>query len=364
MEPGTKPPVFSIRDLAEHGSARLSKAYREYFNEGANDLLTLRDNEAAFDRYKLRPRILRNVSKVDTSTTIFGSKVSFPFGFAPAAMHGLAHPEGEIATSRAAASTGIAMGLSSWATQSVEDVTAEGMGNPYAMQVSLLKDTEITQTVCRRAEKSGCKAILLTVDAPILGRRFNESRNKFDLPENLTLPHLVSSTGKLLYGKHVYDNSLNWERALHLVREQTTLPIWIKGVYTPEDVELAIDHGVDGIIISNHGGRQLDSVPATLDALRVCAPVAQGKVPIAIDGGIRRGSDIFKALALGANFCFAGRIPIWGLAYDGQKGVELAVKLLLEEFELCMGLAGCRNVREISRAHLSILLPDGLLSKL
>ena len=234
-------------------------------------------------------------------------------------MQRLAHPDGEIATSKACAAANVPMGLSSWATSSIEEVVAHSNGsNPYAMQISLFKDFQVTADNLFRAEKAGCKAVILTADAPLLGRRWNEARNQFKLPDDLSLPHLESPNGNLGFGSNVYDPNLSWEKALEFIRERTKLPVWIKGVYTPDDVALAIDHGADGIIVSNHGGRQLDGVPASLDALRECAPVARGKIPIAFDGGIRRGTDIFKALAMGADFCFAGRIAIWGLGVSGD----------------------------------------------
>jgi (S)-2-hydroxy-acid oxidase len=258
--------------------------------------------------------VLRNVSEIDMTTTLWGSKVAFPFGFSPVAMQCLAHPDGEIATSKACASANVPMGLSSWATSSIEEVVSHGNGkNPYAMQISLFKDSQVTADNLARAEKAGCEAVILTADAPLLGRRWNESRNQFKLPESLSLPHLESPNGNLGFGTNVYDPDLSWEKAFAFIRQRTNLPIWIKGLYTPEDVSLAIDHSADGIIISNHGGRQLDGVPASLDALRECAPVAKGKIPIAFDGGVRRGTDIFKALAMGADFCFAGRVAVWGL---------------------------------------------------
>ncbi|KAH9828079.1 FMN-dependent dehydrogenase [Teratosphaeria destructans] len=348
--------VLSIAELKAEAAKTLPKAYRGTY---------LHDNEAAFNRYKLRPRILRNISTIDTSTSIWGCRVAFPFGFAPAALHALAHPDGEVGTSRAAAKHGVAMALSAWATHAVEDVVAQARGNPYAMQICLMKDDTINETIIARAVASGCKAILLTVDAPILGRRFNEKRNKFGLPEGLGFPHLVGKEGEMRWGDNFeYDNSVEWEQALAYIRKRTSLPIWLKGVYTPEDVALAVQYDVAGVIISNHGGRQLDGVPASLDALRDCAPVAKGKIAIALDGGVRRGTDIFKALALGADFVFGGRIPIWGLAYDGQRGVELALQILMAEFRMCMGLAGCRTVQEINKSHLAVLEPSGILAKL
>ncbi|KAB8069253.1 FMN-dependent dehydrogenase [Aspergillus leporis] len=309
------------------------------------DLITLRENESAFDRYKIRPRILINVDKMDTSIEIFGTKVSFPLGFSPAASQKLAHPDGELAASRAAAKYKVGMGLSSHSNYSLEDMC-------------VLKDSSVTLQLLERAEKSGYKALFLWVDVPLLGKRLNEYRNNYTLPEDMTWPNILSH-GKDTSNRTNYDPSLEWETTIPWLRKLTRLQIWLKGVYTPEDVELAIQYGVDGVVISNHGGRQLDGVPATLDALRECAPVAQGRIPLAIDGGIR-----MEAVALGASQCFVGRIPIWGLAWDGQEGVELAIKILLQEFRITMALAGCKSVKDIRKSHLSILKLDGVLSKL
>ncbi|KAF4920727.1 Oxidase FUB9 [Colletotrichum viniferum] len=367
------PKVHTIRDLMELGSKKLPKMYRDYYNEGAMDLVTLKDNEEAYNRYKILPRILVNVDNIDLSTTIFGTKVSFPLGFSPAAMHKLAHPDGEVATSRAAAKMNICMALSSYATESMENVAAQGLGNPYVMQLCVLRDRATTIQILKRAEASGYKAIFLSVDTPLLGRRLNEYRNNFTLPDGVEWPNLLSDGKSELSGaikdeqafsKHDFDPSLDWDSAIPWLKQHTNLQIWLKGVYNPDDVAMAIRYGIDGIVISNHGGRQLDGVPATLDALRICAPVAAGKIPIAVDGGIRRGTDIFKALALGASHCFVGRIPIWGLAYNGQEGCELALKILQYELKIAMALAGTRTIEEISRGHVAYLNGSGVLAKL
>ncbi|KAH6885205.1 hypothetical protein B0T10DRAFT_539626 [Thelonectria olida] len=314
------PKVHTIADLKDYGSRALPKMYSDYFNGGAMDLITLQDNEDAYNRYKIRPRVLVNVQDVDTSGEIFGFKTALPLGFSPAAMHRLAHPDGELGTSRAAAKYGICMGLSSYATESMENVAAEGNGNPYVMQVCVLKDRETTLQILRRAEDGT--------------------------------------------SKHDFDPSLDWDTAIPWLRKHTKLQLWIKGVYGAEDVELAIKYGLDGVIVSNHGGRQLDGVPATLDALRECVVAAGDKIPVAVDGGIRRGTDIFKALAMGASHCFVGRIPIWGLAYKGQEGVELGLQILIDEFKITMALAGCKTIKDITREHLRYLDSNGVLAKL
>ncbi|KAL2413142.1 Oxidase FUB9 [Exophiala dermatitidis] len=365
--PSLDPLVFSIQDLEKQAEKKLQKSYRDYYNEGAMDLISLRDNVAAYDRYRILPRSLRNVKDIDTSTTLFGHKVSFPLALSPSAMHKLAHPDGEKATSGAAAAMNIGMCLSSYSTTSLEEVAAQGKGNPYMMQMCVVKDRTLTKQLLDRAEAAGYKALFLSVDVPVLGRRLNEYRNDFTLPENLGFPNILSSgAAEFSHGEnsHDYDPSLEWDEIIPWLRQNTKMEIWLKGILNPSDVLLAIEHGVDGVIISNHGGRQLDGVPATLDALRECARVAQGRIKIAVDGGIRRGSDIFKALALGAQHCFIGRTVIWGLAYNGQAGVELAIKLLLEEFRTTMALAGCRNLNEITPEHITYLSPTGRLAKL
>ncbi|KAH7402923.1 FMN-dependent dehydrogenase [Pyrenochaeta sp. MPI-SDFR-AT-0127] len=363
--------VFSIHDLEREASRCLPQKYREYFNGGAMDMITLQDNVSAYDRYKIRPRVLRNVSNVDTSAELLGTKVTFPCGLSPSAMHCLAHPDGELATSRAAAQKNVPMVLSSYSNTSLEDVIAQGSNNPYMMQMCIVRDRNITLQLLERAEKMGYKALFLSVDVPVLGRRLGEMRSSFILPKNLSFPNILSSGAgdfgdeeTKVNGPTAFDDTLEWEEIIPWLRKHTKMQIWLKGVLSPEDVEEAVTAGVDGVVISNHGGRQLDGVPATLDALRQCAPIARGRIQIAVDGGIRRGSDIFKALALGAQFCFIGRIAIWGLAYKGQEGVELGIQMLYEEFRSTMALAGCRSVKEITANHLSVLDANGILAKL
>ncbi|KAL4948512.1 FMN-dependent dehydrogenase [Aspergillus filifer] len=362
------PNVHSIADLKRLGSGKLAKTYREYYNEGAMNLITLRSNTTAYDRYLIRPRVLRDVSNPDTSTSIFGCKVKFPFGFSPTAMQALAHPEGEVATSKAAAKSGILMGLSCYSTIDLERVVERGTGNPYAMQISLLQNKDAIVQLVKRAEASGFKALFVTLDALYLGRRLKEYRNSFAMAKGMDYENLYPgmdvSNLEDAGDSMAYDMAMEWPELVSFFRPHTSIQIWGKGIYTAADAELAIKYGLDGIVISNHGGRQLDSVPSSLDVLREVVPVANGKIPIAIDGRMRRGTDILKALALGADFCLAGRPAIWGLAYNSQAGVELAINLLYDEFRTCMALAGCKNISEISKDHISLLQQDGRLLKL
>ncbi|KAI1629221.1 (S)-2-hydroxy-acid oxidase [Exophiala viscosa] len=401
--------LLTINDIRTLAQKKVPKMYRDYFNDGADDMITLHDNEAAYNRYKIRPRVLIDMSNLDSTTNMFGTKISLPLGFAPAAAHKLAHPDGEAATSRAAAKAGIPMGLSSYSNTPIEEVACEGRGNPYIMHLTIMKDRSKTLQTLRRVEsesdqalvtqgfipsdsvyemltsngwsEAGFKGVILTVDAAVLGQRLNEYRNNFKMPPGVGFPILQfeDSTGA---GKEApvnkgakgfksvitaeKDNGQSWESVMPWIKSQTKLQVWVKGIYHPEDVKMAIKYGLDGVVISNHGGRQLDGVPASLDALRDCAPAAcdeNGKrlIQIAVDGGIRRGSDIFKAIALGAQMVFVGRIPIWGLSVGGEEGVTKAVQILTQEFRQTMALAGCRTVADITPDRLAILSKGRLL---
>ncbi|KAJ5673158.1 FMN-dependent dehydrogenase [Penicillium longicatenatum] len=358
------------------------------------DMITLRDNESAYDRYRICPQVLRDLTSLDTSTTIFGTRIRFPFGFSPTAMQAMAHPDGECATSRATAALNVPMVLSNYSTKPLEDVIAHSSGNPYAMQMSLLKNKGAMINLQRRAQAAGFKAVLVTLDVLWLRRRLNEFRHNFSLPHGMEYPNLLpgidatnleDGDDSMAYGKRIqfpppspFDNTsvlpdmqltfVLWRSGAKefslvstLIKNQSTDNSIVSGI---KDAKRAIACGFDGILISNHGGRQLDSVPASLDILREVALITRGLITVAIDGGIRRGTDIFKAFALGADFCFAGRPAIWDLAYDGQKGVELGLNLLYDEFTTAMALAGCRNVSEITSESISVLQPDGVLAKL
>ncbi|CAH0055152.1 unnamed protein product [Clonostachys solani] len=362
--------ILTVKDLAAVGAKRVPQIYNEYFSGGAGEEATVRDNVDAFARYKLRPRVLKDVGDVDVTWSLFGIKTAGPFGFSPSAAHKLAHPDGEVATSRAAAANGIPMALSSYSSTSLEDVIAQGSGNPYIMQMTLFKDLSVSEMIIKRAEgtpnPAGYKALFVSVDLPILGTRLQEHRSKFEFPPHVTFPNLQDPKGEreVTLDDLDYNPRITWEKEIAWLRARTEMRIWLKGIYTSDDVELAIRYNLDGVIISNHGGRQLDGVPSTLDALRECAAVGRGRIPIGFDGGIRHGSDIFKAIALGADFCFLGRVCVWGLAYKGEEGVDFAVKLLLKELKQTMMLCGCRTIKDIKASHLSVLLPSGVLSKL
>lgn len=383
----------------------MTKQTKDYYNEGADSGSTLKENISAYTKYRIRPRVLRDISSIDTSKNIFGHRNAVPIGVAPTAMQCLAHPDGEVATARACKKSNIVMGLSSFATTTLEEVAKENGTNPYVLQLYLFEERAHTVKMLKRAKAAGYKAVFLTVDTPMLGRRNLDLRNQFKLPKPYRIANFeqdstsdqaatvmgnapsantqhtqksevgylnpetkkrVPPSGNITFHTHAANPTLNWENDITWLKEQcgSQMEVWVKGVATAEDTLLAIHHGVDGVVVSNHGGRQLDGALATLDALPEVVAAAAGKIPVHVDGGIRHGTDVFKALALGADFVWIGRPVLWGLAYKGQEGVELCLRLLADEFKLCMGLAGVVNVSEINKDFLVKIDASGFVSRL
>jgi isopentenyl diphosphate isomerase/L-lactate dehydrogenase-like FMN-dependent dehydrogenase len=511
---------LSIADLHRLALDRMDKQTRDYYNEGSDDNLTMNESCEAYDQYRIRPRVLRNVSNLDISVTIFdGFKNAVPFGLAPTAMQGLAHYDAELGTARASRDAGIVMGLSSFATTSLEDVREASGVNCNVLQLYLFEDRKKSKRLIERAKQAGFKAVLLTVDTPMLGRRNEDMRNQFQLPGHLKVANFdddgtdeaedtdqpttpsghpyeasrnwdgeveieqdwenpnvgrrrpdamdleqslsdpkftrqlsryqhksppsnidieqdwsnpnvgqpqqqyeveqdwsspnvgrkrlkspvkpgpshrpnnmrstrssstnkaqdrqkarqasvaghhdgekwYSPTGPITFHTHAANPTLSWEESIPWLKSTASpMQVWVKGVLTPEDAILAVQHNVDGIIVSNHGGRQLNNSISSLDALpdiveavdKYCAEKQVKRIPIHIDGGIRHGTDVFKALCLGADFCWIGRPVLWGLAYKGEEGVRICLRLLSDEVRLCMGLSGVKSVKECGREYL------------
>ncbi|KAK7359470.1 hypothetical protein VNO77_01430 [Canavalia gladiata] len=351
--------ITNVTEFEAIAKEKLPKMVYDYYASGAEDEWTLKENRNAFSRILFRPRILVDVSKIDLTTTVLGYKISMPIMIAPTAMQKMAHPEGELATARAASAAGTIMTLSSWGTSSVEEVASTGPSIRF-FQLYVLKDRNVVAQLVKRAERAGFKAIALTVDTPILGRREADIKNRFTLPQHLTLKNFegldlgkldkTDDSGLASYVAAQIDRTLNWKDVKWL-QTITSLPILVKGVLTAEDARLAVEAGAAGIIVSNHGARQLDYVPATILALEEVVKAAQGRVPVFLDGGVRRGTDVFKALALGASSVFIGRPVVFALAADGEAGVRKVLEMLHDEFELTMALSGCRSLKEITRDH-------------
>ncbi|ERM99295.1 peroxisomal (S)-2-hydroxy-acid oxidase GLO1 [Amborella trichopoda] len=352
--------VVNVMEYQAIAKKKLPKMVYDYYASGAEDEWSLRENRHAFSRILFRPRILIDVSNIEMTTTLLGFKISMPIMIAPTAMQKMAHPDGEYATARAASAAGTIMTLSSWATSSVEEVASTGPGIRF-FQLYVYKDRKVVAQLVRRAERAGFKAIALTVDTPRLGRREDDIRNRFTLPPYLSLKNFegldlgtidqTADSGLASYVAGQIDRSLSWKDVKWL-QTITDLPILVKGVLTAEDTRIAIQNGAAGIIVSNHGARQLDYVPATIIALEEVAKAAQGRVPVFLDGGVRRGTDVFKALALGASGIFIGRPVLFSLAAEGEAGVRKVLQMLRDEFELTMALNGCRSLKEITRNHI------------
>jgi 4-hydroxymandelate oxidase len=356
------PAMIEIMDFEAPARANLSKMAYDYYASGANDQITLRENIDAFARWQLHPRMMVDVSHIDLSLTLFGQAHSLPLVIAPTAFQRMAHPDGEIATARAAAAQGVGMGLSTIASTSLEDVATVAPPQRW-YQLYVYKDRDITRNLVERAEAHGYTALALTVDTPKFGRRYADVRNGFHLPDGIAMPNLeraglqklgavAGESGLAAYSASLFDASLTW-RDVTWLKSITRLPVVVKGVLRADDAQLAIEHGADGIIVSNHGGRQLDTVPATIDVLPAIAAAVQGRVPLLLDGGVRRGTDILKALALGAQAVMVGRPILWGLAVGGQAGVERVLTILRDELHLAMMLAGCPNLAALDTSLVS-----------
>jgi len=330
--------VWDYEQLAER---KLDLNAHAYFAGGAGDEVTLRDNLAAFERRKLRPRVLVDVSSISTATTILGTDVALPILIAPLAMQRMAHPDGELATARAAAAAGTIMCLSTAATARPAEVAAAAPGAPRWFQVYVFVDRSETEALIAEAVESAFAALVLTVDTPYLGRRERDLRIDFKVPEHLTV------TGDL-FGGH-FDTGLSWRDLEWLAGY--SLPVVVKGILTAEDARLACEHGAAAVVVSNHGGRQLDGVSSSLDALEEVVDTVDGRAEVLLDGGVRRGTDVLKALALGARGVLIGRAMVWGLAVAGEEGVAHVLQLLREEVELGLALLGCASPADVTRSH-------------
>lgn len=354
---------LSLKELESMAERRVNKITWEYWSNGAGDNSTVRGNTKAFDRYRIRPRALRNVQNIDMSTTVLGQRTSIPVGIAPSGWHKMANPVGEAGTARAARSLGTVMGVSMGTAMgaapaeicSPEEVRLAGGSAVKFFQLYIFQNREYTRQLLQRVENAGYEAIMLTVDTAYVGRRISEVRNRPNMPRYLRVISFGSQVLEDSQAKEDFsmDPTLVWEEIIPWLRRNTKMQIWLKGILTGDDAELAVKHKVDGVIVSNHGGRQLEGCVTTIDALGEVVNAVNKAIPVHLDGGIRKGSDIFRALALGADFVWIGRPALWGLAYDGRSGVELVLHILKEELKICMGLAGCRSVKEINPSFLA-----------
>jgi 4-hydroxymandelate oxidase len=343
-----------LTDYVELARQRLPTMVFNYIEGAAGDEITLRRNRERFDAILLKPRVLRAVDHVDTRTELLGLDLPYPILLAPAAYHRMVHPDGEPATAKGAGACGTLLVVSAMATTTVEDIAAVATG-PLWFQLYVQRDREFTQQLVQRAEKAGCKGLCVTVDTPVLGTRNREMRDRFDLPPHLERANLRGIKGAR--ARHfdqsgvysdAFDPTLTWE-GIDWLRSLTSLPVILKGILAPEDAALAVEHGAAALIVSNHGARNLDTTPATIEALPGVVEAVGGRIPVLLDGGVRRGTDIVKAIALGARAVLIGRPYLWALATAGSGGVRRVVEILGAELVSAMALCGCRTLGELDR---------------
>ena len=351
MEPGVE--LINVADFERLAAERLDAGPLGYFAGGAGDEITLRENVEAYRRWRLRYRVLVDVGETTTATTVLETEVSMPVLVAPVAFQALAHDDGEAGMARAAAAAGTIMTLSTIATARPSEVAAAAPGGHRWFQLYCFRDRAVTRALMEEAVEAGFEAVVLTVDFPAAGRRDRDLRAAFALPDDLATPNIPGSLERHDFHAslgEIADPTLTW-RDLEWLQERCPLPLLLKGILSAEDALLAAEHGAAGVIVSNHGGRQLDGVGASLDALPEVVEAVGDRVEVLLDGGVRRGTDVLKALALGARAVLAGRAIVWGLSVAGEQGVREVLDLLRAEIALGLTHLGCRSPAEVTRAH-------------
>ena len=362
-------PTADVTQFEPMARRRLSKMAYDYVRSGGGEEISMRENRLGFERLQLAPNILVDVSHLDTRVNLFGSELDSPILLAPVAYHRLYHAEGEIATARGANAAGAGFVISSFTTTAIDEI-ARNTQRAIWFQLYVQRDRAFTKDMVQRAVAAGCTAVCLTVDTPVLGNRYGQLA--FGLPSDLECVHLRGlNLGAPIPGHKtqrgrifdpLFDPAFNW-RDLEWLRSVAGVPVVLKGVLAPEDGKRAVECGADGVIVSNHGGRNLDMVPGAIDALPRVVEAVAGRIPVMLDSGIRRGTDVLMALALGAKAVFIGRPYIYGLAVGGAKGVERVISILRDELERAMALTGRRSLAEIDSSVLWPRQHDGAVAK-
>jgi isopentenyl diphosphate isomerase/L-lactate dehydrogenase-like FMN-dependent dehydrogenase len=354
-EPGEPVCVADFERLAEE---RVPENVWCYFAGGAADEVTLRANVAAYGRWRLRPRVLAGIGEWSTEAEVLGARVSMPILVAPTALQALLTPEGERASARAAAAAGTICCVSSVTTCTHEEIRDAAPEGPRWQQLYVLTDRGRSAEMIAAAAELGYSAIVLTADTPLWGRRERDLRLGFAVPPELPLPYVGADPAARLRGIAYADvePALTW-RDVEWAVEQSRLPVLVKGVLTGEDAVLAVEHGAAAVVVSNHGGRQLDGVAASLDALPEVVDAVAARVPVLLDGGVRRGTDALKALALGADAVLVGRPILYGLAVAGEAGALRVLELLREELRRGLALLGCASPEAVARSHVERAVP-------
>jgi 4-hydroxymandelate oxidase len=347
--------LINIADFERLAGEKLDAGVAGYFFGGAGDELTLRENVAAWGHWRLRPRMLAGLSEWGTGVEVLGGDVSMPVLVAPVAYQGLVDPEGEAAMARAAAAEGTVMCLSTLATMRPRPVAEAAPGGRRWFQLYCFQDEAVTRALIEEAVDCGYEAIVVTVDAPRGGNRERDRRTGFEIPAELGVPNVEAAlgSGRAITIEETFElmaPALTWAH-LEEMAADCRAPVLVKGVLTAEDATRAVEHGAAGVVVSNHGGRQLDRCLATADALPEVVDAVEGRVPVLVDGGIRRGVDVAIALALGADAVLVGRPALWGLAAGGEAGARRVLEMLRDELELTLALCGCASPTELTRSH-------------
>jgi isopentenyl diphosphate isomerase/L-lactate dehydrogenase-like FMN-dependent dehydrogenase len=348
--------LVNIADFERVAAERLDAGVAGYFFGGAGDEVTLAENVAAWRQWRLRPRVLAGHGAWTTRTDVLGAEVSMPVLVAPVAYQRLVDPEGEVAMARAAAEAGTVMCLSTLATARPAEVAVAAPGGRHWFQLYCFRDAGVTRALLEEAVGSGFEAIVVTVDAPRGGRRERDLRTDFKIPKGLGVPSVQAALGSerevtIEETFALMDPGLGWSD-LEKIASDCDVPVLVKGVLTGEDAALAVDHGAGGVVVSNHGGRQLDCAVTTADALPEVVDAVEGRGAVLVDGGLRRGTDVAVALALGADAVLVGRPALWGLATGGEAGAKRVLELLRAELELTLVLCGCASPDALGTSHL------------
>jgi 4-hydroxymandelate oxidase len=329
--------IINLYDVERLAAGRMTPMAYEYVASGAADELTVRWNRQALDAIKLNTRVLVDVSTIDTRISLFGMDLAYPILIAPTAYHKIMHPDGELATARGAGAASAIYIVSSFTNTPLRQIASVAT-QPLWFQLYVRDDREFTKALVQEAEAQGCRALCVTVDTPVAGVRNRQQRVNFAMPEGITTPHMVDA--------FALTRSLTW-KDIEWLQSFTHIPILLKGILNPDDADIAVKAGVSGIVVSNHSGRNLDTVPATIEALPRIAETVNKRVPILMDGGIRRGTDVLKAIALGASAVLVGKPICFGLACGGAEGVARVLTILRTELELAMALTGRATIAGI-----------------
>ena len=332
--------IINLFDFEKMAEGKMTKMAYEYVASGAADEFTVRWNRQAFDALKINPSVLNDVSKLDTTITLFGQKLAYPILIAPTAFHKIMHPEGELATAKGAGKAKAIYVVSSFTTTPLEEIKNVA-SEPLWFQLYVRDDKEFTKNLVQKAESLGCRALCITVDTPVVGARNRQARVNFKLPDGINAPYINGALTQKM--------PLTWKEMEWLI-SFAKIPVLLKGILNPDDAEKAIKIGASGIIVSNHSGRNLDTVPATIEVLPRIVERVNKRIPILMDGGIRRGTDVLKAIALGANAVLVGKPICFGLASGGEEGVTKALEILRAEFEMAMALTGRATIASIDQS--------------